>query len=172
QSRGWLGVTLIMLASLASASCSKNGDPLYPVRGQVLFKGKPVSEALVILHRLDEPDPDTVKPRALTGPDGSFAIFTNEAGDGAPAGKYVVTILGKKKPGSPVRTTRKPEKVPLRPKKHSSNSPQKPPSKPKKKKPKMKPPILPARYENPKTSKLQVEVLEGPNELAPFDLKD
>jgi hypothetical protein len=144
---------VVLLAALVCCSCSKKGKPLYPVRGKVFFEGKPAIKALVIFHPLDDPDPNALRPRAEVKEDGSFEVFSYTAGDGAPAGKYAVTVIGRTKP---------------------LKSP-KPGAQPKKRKGKVKPVTripLPARYADLKTSGLRVEVHEGENDLKPFELKD
>src|SRR5436309_2545576 len=74
--------------------CSKHSDHLavHPVQGKVLFEGKPIGGALVVLHPLDAGPAQAVRPVAYTKEDGSFAVATYDAGDGAPSGKYVATV--------------------------------------------------------------------------------
>jgi len=137
---------LTVLAVLGICSCSRSGERLNPVVGKVFFKGQPATKALVIFHSRD--DPDAVKARATVEKDGSFRAYTYVAADGVKAGDYDVTVVGWKK-----RPQRNPDK-----------------SQPKGNK---EPPgiELPARYENPKTSKLRVQIIEGRNELPTFYLE-
>jgi hypothetical protein len=138
---------LLLPVSLACCSCSKKGKLLFPVQGKVFFEGQPTPKALVIFHPLNNPDPNAVKPRALVGPDGSFKVCTDVADDGAAAGEYIVTIVGKKSKSPNSMAKGKGGKKTL-------------------------PAIeLPAHYENPQTSDLHVTIKEGPNELPPFHLK-
>ena len=152
-------LTLVLAGSLAPCSCSKK-RPLYPVHGKVFFEGKPATKALVVFHPLDDPDPEPVQPHALVQPDGSFEIFTYQAGDGAPGGRYTVTVTAfvkksavkkagpRHKPGRSRRRAARVKKAEgLRPIKQ-----------------------LPPFYADPKLSRLQVEVHEGVNELEPFNL--
>lgn len=138
--------TVLCIGSLAGCSGTPPGERLYVVEGKVFYKGRPAEKAIVIFHPVN--DASAIKPRAIVGPDGSFRAYTLVAGDGIRAGEYDVTIIGKKK-----RPTRGPE-VP-----RSKNSKEPPGIE------------LPERYENPKTSKLHVQVTEGRNELPPFQLE-
>lgn len=87
---------LIFVAALAflgpGCESSEQRKPVYPVRGRVLFDGKPTPHALVVFHPLGTEDKDAVRPRGQVGPDGFFTLTTYEPGDGAPAGDYQVTV--------------------------------------------------------------------------------
>ena len=69
-----------------------NRVPVQPVRGQVLLEGKPVPHAHVVLHPLRPVETAVPPPQAKANPDGSFAVSTFQAGDGAPPGEYAVTV--------------------------------------------------------------------------------
>jgi hypothetical protein len=68
--------------------------PAQPVRGHVLFEGCPVPGAQVVFYLVQ---PETKKLAragdALCEADGSFALSTYLANDGAPAGEYKVCVL-------------------------------------------------------------------------------
>jgi hypothetical protein len=87
-----LAVTLPLLGLvLFSFSCADGRKPVYPVRGQVLdSKGKPAAGALVVFHPLDTDDVN--KPVAHVDDKGTFTLTTYSEGDGAPAGKYAITL--------------------------------------------------------------------------------
>jgi predicted small lipoprotein YifL len=85
-------LSLFALAlALAAAGCGSKGPELYPVSGKVLVNNKPAEHATVVLHPVNG-SPDLPKPRGTVGPDGSFALTTHSAGDGAPPGEYRVTV--------------------------------------------------------------------------------
>ena len=132
-----------LLAAVLGVSCKGGRRPVFPVRGQVFFEGKPTPEALVIFHPLDDPDPNAPRPVARVAADGSFAPTTYTADDGAPAGRYAVTIAWVKE----------------RDNQNASKEDQQEPKN-----------LLPDRYARAETSGLEVHVKEGPNELAPFRL--
>jgi hypothetical protein len=90
---------LLPVLAIACAGCSKSGPTLYHVRGQILFEGRPARGATVVFHPVDNSGPNTIKPRAFVTRDGTFEVFTYAAGDGAPAGEYAVTVLGRTGPG-------------------------------------------------------------------------
>lgn len=86
----------LLLAGLLTASgCgSKHSDRLavFPVSGQVTWNGQPLANALVVLHPQGVQDPRSMAARAQTDPHGNFRVTTYEAGDGAAAGDYAVTV--------------------------------------------------------------------------------
>jgi hypothetical protein len=63
---------------------------VYPVEGKVLVGGIPAANAHVTFHPTADGAPI---PVGRTGPDGTFTLTTFTAGDGAPAGEYVVTVV-------------------------------------------------------------------------------
>jgi hypothetical protein len=125
---------------------------------------------------LDDPDPKAVKPRGVVGRDGAFSLTCYRADDGAPAGNYTVTILWQQarfRGGDP---------PPIDMKRMQEWKEKKGPdwkgkdrkawaaARPRQGVPAVRPDPVPARYRNPQTSDLRVEVTAGPNELAPFNL--
>jgi hypothetical protein len=81
---------LAVFLALACSACGSGTDRLYPVSGQVSYRGQPVAEALVVFHPLDgQPGP---KPLAYTDAQGRFTLTTHQAADGARAGEYAVTV--------------------------------------------------------------------------------
>ncbi|MBX6312451.1 MAG: hypothetical protein IRY99_05955 [Isosphaeraceae bacterium] len=131
------------LAALVIGSCGRDDGrlPVYPVEGQVLHRGQPAEGALIVFHPLDNPDPEASRPNGRVVADGSFRLGTYEAEDGAPAGRYAVTVFW---PGAPSGPDADPDLQPDR---------------------------LRGRYGNPHASPWQVQVREGPNELEPFQLR-
>ena len=139
-------VALAGLALLGS-SCRK-GPVCYPVRGQVFVGGKPAEGALVVFVPENALGLDAPRPSTSVGADGSFALRTYDSAtrtvqDGAPPGRYAVTVVwqseGARDPGG----ERTAEEIPDR---------------------------LQGRYADPATSKLRAEVKAGPNDLEPFQL--
>ena len=131
-----------LVACCCAIGCSKSNDHLavHPVKGTVTFDGKPVSGALVVLHPQQSDATQAVRPLAYTKDDGSFAIATYDAGDGAPAGRYVATVEWLVRPkGNEDEQIIVPNK-------------------------------LPPRYGDPKSSRLEVDVIAGGIELPPFQL--
>jgi hypothetical protein len=143
--RPLLPLTAAALVLLA-AGCSGNGDrkPVYPVRGRVLYEGKPAAHALVVFHPLADAGKGAVLPRGQVGADGTFTLTTYDANDGAPAGEYAVTVEW----WLSTATTRTREGDGT-------------------------PPVnrLPPRYARPQTSGLRVKIGEGDNQLPAFQLK-
>ena len=76
---------------LLGAACSGR-KTAYPVTGKVLFEGRPAAGAVVQFHPLDAADGAPVAPLGEVGPDGTFRLTTYAHADGAPAGRYAVTV--------------------------------------------------------------------------------
>ena len=75
--------------------CSKpesNHPKVYPVQGEVFFKGKPASNAVIQFHAANDSPKESLCPHAIVQPDGSFKLTTFATNDGAPAGTYAVTL--------------------------------------------------------------------------------
>jgi hypothetical protein len=85
---------LVMLAGISCSSGKKEDQkPVHPVRGQVFVKDKPAVGAFVLLVPENEPaEPTDPRPRAEVDANGAFKLSTYGENDGAPAGKYIVTI--------------------------------------------------------------------------------
>jgi hypothetical protein len=79
----------LCLFALMMGCRSADEEHVYPVTGQVLLDGKPLAEAVVILHRLDHKGRNLT---AHTDTAGRFVVTTNQPGDGAAAGSYEVTV--------------------------------------------------------------------------------
>lgn len=135
-----LRLALLLGVVALCPGCGSPAGKLYPVRGKVLFQGKPAAGARIIFVPANNPDPTAPRPTAVVEADGSFALSTPGAGAGAPAGEYGVAVAwtdSKAQRGG-----------------DSGDVVNK----------------LPARYADPKTSKLTARVQEGPTELVPFQL--
>jgi len=80
-------------AVVFAAGCSgEKKIPTFPVTGKVLTAdGGPVDRALIVLH-LQSSNATAPKPRGTTNADGSFELSTFNTGDGAPEGRYQVSI--------------------------------------------------------------------------------
>lgn len=99
--RSLLIVTLVLATSGCKTRPGTERLPVHPVSGKLTYQGKPAVGALVVLNFVNE-NPITknlTKPHGIVQADGSFKISMYEAGDGAPAGDYVVTV-SLFKPGS------------------------------------------------------------------------
>jgi hypothetical protein len=84
----------LFLALAGVAGCG-SGLKLYPVHGKVVYPdGSPMKGGAVIFEPVDS----SVKVSArgyIDNEDGTFALTTVKAGDGAPAGPYRVMVRGK-----------------------------------------------------------------------------
>jgi hypothetical protein len=136
--------SVLLVAAAATcclAGCSADKGPVcYPVRGSVSYKGKPLSEAMVVLHRLGGDVEGNQKPIAYTVADGGFSLSTNKTGDGAPPGEYAITV-----------ELRAPQTVGEEAVRNGPN-------------------LLPPKYARPDTSKLKYVVQQGENEIPAINL--
>lgn len=85
------GRNILLLLSMAGlvAGCGKAKQPwekIYPAKGVVSFKGKPIAGAMITLIPQDDDYPETVRPTATSKEDGSFEL-------GAPVGDYKALVL-------------------------------------------------------------------------------
>jgi hypothetical protein len=89
-----LGVGLL----LATTSCSGGKQkPVYPVKGKVLFEGRPAAGATVVFHAKDPGENGTEQPYGVVADDGTFELTTYRARDGAPVNQYLVTVFLRKR---------------------------------------------------------------------------
>lgn len=93
-----IGRKFILLLSMAGlvAGCGKAKQPweqVYPAKGVVNYKGKPLAGAMISLIPQDSEYPETVRPTATSKDDGTFELGTYSRADGAPAGEYKAIVL-------------------------------------------------------------------------------
>jgi hypothetical protein len=142
-------VCLALVCSLAG--CSDYGPPkdteglqnLQPVTGSVSFEGKPTPGAVVLFLPADAPDSLTYRVAGTVEEDGSFEMHTTVpegTRPGVAPGEYVVTISWNEL---------------VNPRDRDSDE---------------GPDLVPSRYKDHRTSGLRVEIVEGNNELEPFNL--
>lgn len=90
------------LAALVVAGCGEGGPPkvaLHPASGRVIVDGEPAAGVMVRLRPAADPDQlDALVPFGTTGEDGGFTLGTYEEGDGAPTGRYKVTLFWPDRP--------------------------------------------------------------------------
>ena len=93
-------VSVMSVISLAFgiAGCSPKRPQVYPVHGEVFWEGKPAVGALVYLHPCnDAPSNETPakqsRPMGRVKADGSFDVSTYGTNDGAPIGRYRISLV-------------------------------------------------------------------------------
>jgi len=134
-------------------SCGGADDPLeptvtvYPVEGQVLYKEKPAPLARVTFHPVEGSDElQKLRPTARADEQGKFQLNTFGLRDGAPEGKYKVTVEWRgPDPGSDLGKI------------HFDDLSQYPNR-------------LAEKYSNPESSPLTVTVTAGQNNLKPLQV--
>jgi len=83
-----------MLVALLTTACSDEPRraPTFPVTGKIAYANKSLEHATIVFHAIGESDPNVPRPHAKVEADGTFKLTTYDGGDGAPKGKYKVTI--------------------------------------------------------------------------------
>jgi hypothetical protein len=137
----------LLLGLLVALGCGGKGTqpeklPTSPARGIVTYQGKPVANAGVSFVSLD----NKIRGAGKTDGVGSFVISTYGQEDGAPPGKYRVTVA--------VSTVKEIEPGVLEPEPEGG----------------FKSPI-PTKYPNPATTDILVEVKEGGKNDFTIELK-
>src|SRR5437016_3167193 len=90
----WTTLACMAVLVLGSAGCSKaDRPPVYAVKGRVLLRGKPTTNALVTFHPVADAGADAIRPVGHVDNEGNFTLTTYAAGDGAPEGRYQVTVV-------------------------------------------------------------------------------
>jgi hypothetical protein len=90
------GVCVLALGLLVIAGCGNSGRvPVYPVRGQILYDGKPAAGVQVFLFPTAAPGVPEIpgNPHGETGTDGYFTLTTYTDGDGAAEGSYQLVLI-------------------------------------------------------------------------------
>jgi hypothetical protein len=144
DTRLWLAV-IVAAMSVWVSGCGSGHPSCQPVRGEVFVlnggQRTPATGAVITFHPAAAA-PNTAKPTARVGEDGSYTLTTYDKDDGAQAGEYTVTV----------------EWVPPRPP---------PPHKPTQTGDRLK-----GRYSDPATSTIKYTVEKGKdNVVPPIELK-
>lgn len=134
------GLACALAALLAGCGPTNELPPCYPVRGQVLQAGKPLADAIVMLHPVSVAVEVRQKPVAYSDAEGRFSLTTYDSADGAPAGDYAVTV-----------ELRAPRMVGEEAVRDGRN-------------------LLPVRYSKPETSTLTCTIATGENDIPPINL--
>ena len=89
-------IRLFFVAILSFTGCFSSPKPweiTHPASGTVELKGKPIENAELTLFPVDTNVPESVRPRAKSTTGGKFVLGTYSQSDGAPVGKYKVTLV-------------------------------------------------------------------------------
>ena len=96
------GRSLLLAGTISLAACSNSFDdhpPVYPVKGKVILKGKPMTGGTIIFEYAgeggDAPKDSSEGPFRVTGKidnEGAFNLVAFVGSEGVPAGNYKVGI--------------------------------------------------------------------------------
>lgn len=155
-------IPLVACATFALAAAGCGSDPAeadrpqrFPVTGTVTYQNQPLAGAQVTFN---PQAPDGKAAFGRTDDNGVYELTTFEAGDGAVAGKYTVTIQKYETPEITGTEGSEEEYVPP----EATNAP--PPEPPKN--------LAPQKYSNVRTSDLQADVSQGGDNTHDFTLTD
>lgn len=98
-----LSLAVLVVITFAVGCTARSGPPkkpTHPVEGRVLFEGRPVHNALVVFHPTAPDAADQPQSMAKTDHEGRFKLSTYDLHDGAPVGKYTVTITAEEDQGT------------------------------------------------------------------------
>ncbi|WP_010587575.1 hypothetical protein [Schlesneria paludicola] len=90
------GLVALVLVGGSLPGCGKAKQPwekVVPASGVIVYNGKPLAGAQILLIPEDEKFPSSVRPSATSGDDGTFQIGTYSHKDGAPEGGYKAVVL-------------------------------------------------------------------------------
>lgn len=88
-----VGFSLLSLSLFCGCGQSQPWEKVYPAKGVVTHKGKAVKDAEIRFFPVDDKFPESVRPWAKSNEKGEFVVSTYNRDDGAPAGKYKVTLV-------------------------------------------------------------------------------
>lgn len=112
-----LPIYFIAVLSFSFSGCSSSKKPwefTHPATGSIEYKGKPIEAAELTLFPLDPSIPESVRPKGRSTADGKFELGTYAQSDGAPAGKYKVTVVRNQVAVSKNTIVTKPNDLPVK----------------------------------------------------------
>jgi hypothetical protein len=89
--RSLAGTCLAVVLTLV-AGCGDGASKPVPVTGSVTVRKQPADGALVRLWPVEKGGPEAVRPMGYVLPDGTFRLTSETENDGAPPGRYKVTV--------------------------------------------------------------------------------
>lgn len=148
--------TGLLLLACAEGCNGKSRLEVAPVHGRVTYHGQGVPKATVIFHPVDDANDAAKKMRPFAYGDaqGNFELKTYVDGDGAPLGKYRVSIVAVST--APASRNRKDA-----PASEAGSAPGQAIS---------IPADISRKFGNVDTAGIEVTVVEGENNLPPFEL--
>jgi len=107
-----VGVALVL--TILGAGCGETRLQVFPVKGQLLWEGQPAAGAVVYFHltteTVDAQNPAKGRrPWGRVAADGTFELTTYVKNDGAPKGRYRVSVYWVKGAGNDEATPLLPE---------------------------------------------------------------
>jgi hypothetical protein len=149
-------VMAVAMSTAGLAGCG-NTEGFVPVTGKVLYRGEPAKGAVVYFHREASPGaPNEPVHYGTVEDDGRFVLTSDDMGDGARPGPYIVLVEWRDNSGAPVEVKTKKGKVQQVKRSRIGLGPDR----------------LKGRYLDITKPLLHAEVKAGSDPLAPFELTD
>ena len=110
-------VTVLILFAISTVSCQKEQTDLltvYPARGQVFVNDQPAENAEIFFFAIGIDNQRTGASQAVVDKDGWYELSTYKNKDGAPEGKFIVTIvwpIGSKPPDEGFEASKMPPRI-------------------------------------------------------------
>ena len=118
RSLEFVGVCASMMIVIG---CGKGRVATHPVRGSVVYNGRPVTVGTIIFSPMEAGLPAA---RGIIQPDGTFSLSTFQVNDGAAAGEHIVIVNSfttpTAKPDLPADDPRQKMPTPLVPRQYTS----------------------------------------------------
>jgi hypothetical protein len=84
---------IVFIASVSGCGSGARLSDMVPIRGEVLYKGKPLTEGEgTVVYMPTEAGGEARRATGAIQPDGSFTLTTLDPGDGAMKGKYTIVV--------------------------------------------------------------------------------
>lgn len=83
-------VVFISLGSFSFVGCGNDGPEMIRIRGDVSYKGAPLTDGMVVY--LPAGGTDTQQASGRIQPDGTFELTTSKKGDGVRVGEYSIIV--------------------------------------------------------------------------------
>jgi hypothetical protein len=106
RQRWWVHVARVaVLCACCLPGCKRSRldelPPVYPVKGEIFFGGKPAVGAVIAFHPIEKKAGPLSTSRGTADAEGKFSLTTFVTNDGASDGEHIVTVYWPERPLDP-----------------------------------------------------------------------